>query len=341
MTRDLLLEALNKWYILDLILLIFTFMLAWFSVLTVGFHMLKVEVKLKRTIPVVLLLAFISLFLKPFTPGAWAFFVILIPLILFLKFYSKVKWTIAFWVTSILLLSTAVFPMLLIMPLTSSNRALASFFFTTRYGVMITSLTEAIGAVVLLAFLNIFNTLLIPKPVRTVTFTDFIDIYIFSALLFLCYYEFMKIWGSSNQFLMKSFIVWLVAAGALVGFYIKKINDQKKDQKKDQEYQRLKESKIDPQELENYCNLIIKNLNNPDIPDFADISDIEFTRREEDILQLLAQGKSNGEIAQILFLSQGRVTNIVSDVKSKTCLEDRNKLVLYAIYWVRKKKKSL
>lgn len=48
------------------------------------------------------------------------------------------------------------------------------------------------------------------------------------------------------------------------------------------------------------------------------------------ILRLIAEGKNNKEIASIVFLSEGRVKNIISEMFSKLKLKDRYQLLSYA-----------
>jgi hypothetical protein len=224
MTKHLLLQILNERDILVLILHLLMSSLFWFTLLIAGFHILKVKVNFKYSIPGVFILACVSIFLRPFTSGILTFFTMLIPPFLFLKFYSKSKWSVSFFITAILILSTAVFPMLFIIPLTSANHALIPFFSNdSRYGVMVGSLAETLGVVVLLALLNIFNVVTIPIPGQTV----FIDIFIFAGLSFLGYYEFMKIWGKLGEFLIMPCIAFLVSAALAVAYYIKKVNDRK------------------------------------------------------------------------------------------------------------------
>ena len=55
------------------------------------------------------------------------------------------------------------------------------------------------------------------------------------------------------------------------------------------------------------------------------------TERENEILELVATGLSNNEIAAKLFLSQGTVRNAVSSVLEKLDLRDRTQLAVY--YW--------
>lgn len=58
------------------------------------------------------------------------------------------------------------------------------------------------------------------------------------------------------------------------------------------------------------------------------------TEREIDIVELVAEGFSNKEIAEQLFLSVGTVRNMLSVILDKLELRDRTQLAIY--YWQRK-----
>lgn len=58
------------------------------------------------------------------------------------------------------------------------------------------------------------------------------------------------------------------------------------------------------------------------------------TERETDILERVAQGMSNKEISEQLYLSPGTVRNIVTVILDKLELRDRTQLAVY--YWQRK-----
>lgn len=55
------------------------------------------------------------------------------------------------------------------------------------------------------------------------------------------------------------------------------------------------------------------------------------TPREREVLKLIAQGLSNGEIALILFISQHTVKNHVSNIYRKLGEHDRTKVALLAV----------
>lgn len=55
------------------------------------------------------------------------------------------------------------------------------------------------------------------------------------------------------------------------------------------------------------------------------------TEREMEILQAIAQGKDNREIAKELYLSEGTVRNYVSSIYAKLNVKDRAEAILYAI----------
>ena len=55
------------------------------------------------------------------------------------------------------------------------------------------------------------------------------------------------------------------------------------------------------------------------------------TTREQEIAELVAEGLSNREIAQQLFISEGTVRNTLSIILDKLQLRDRTQLAIY--YW--------
>lgn len=55
------------------------------------------------------------------------------------------------------------------------------------------------------------------------------------------------------------------------------------------------------------------------------------TDREKEVLQLVGKGMSNGEIAKMLYISEGTVKNYISNLYAKLEVNDRSKLTLYAI----------
>jgi len=61
----------------------------------------------------------------------------------------------------------------------------------------------------------------------------------------------------------------------------------------------------------------------------AEISLADFTQREQDIIRLLMQGKSNQEIAKTLFLTVGTVKNYISQIYSKAGIADRANAILH------------
>lgn len=67
----------------------------------------------------------------------------------------------------------------------------------------------------------------------------------------------------------------------------------------------------------------------PDLP--GNVFD-ELTTREREILDLIAQGANNAEIAATLFLSPKTVSNHISNVLAKVQATDRAKLMLMALH---------
>lgn len=55
------------------------------------------------------------------------------------------------------------------------------------------------------------------------------------------------------------------------------------------------------------------------------------TRREKDICRLLAEGKNNKEISEILFISEGTVKNNITRILEKLEFRDRTQLALFSV----------
>jgi DNA-binding NarL/FixJ family response regulator len=60
-------------------------------------------------------------------------------------------------------------------------------------------------------------------------------------------------------------------------------------------------------------------------PGFADL-----TPREQEVLRLIAQGASNREIAEALFISEGTVKNHVTNLLGRLNLRDRTQAAIFA-----------
>lgn len=56
----------------------------------------------------------------------------------------------------------------------------------------------------------------------------------------------------------------------------------------------------------------------------------QLSEREQEVLQLMAQGLSNGQIAARLFLAEGTIKNYVSNILQKTDSRDRTQAVVKA-----------
>jgi DNA-binding NarL/FixJ family response regulator len=55
-----------------------------------------------------------------------------------------------------------------------------------------------------------------------------------------------------------------------------------------------------------------------------------FSEREEEILSLIVEGKSNREIAQTLHVTEGTVKNHVTRILNQLALRDRTQAALWA-----------
>lgn len=58
-------------------------------------------------------------------------------------------------------------------------------------------------------------------------------------------------------------------------------------------------------------------------------SDIKFTDREMSIISLMVEGRTNREIAQLLFMSEGTVKNYISTIYDKIGTNDRTQAVIW------------
>jgi DNA-binding NarL/FixJ family response regulator len=56
-----------------------------------------------------------------------------------------------------------------------------------------------------------------------------------------------------------------------------------------------------------------------------------FSERELEVMKLIAEGRSNREIASTLFISEGTVKNYITSILSKTGLEHRTQVAIYYI----------
>ena len=65
------------------------------------------------------------------------------------------------------------------------------------------------------------------------------------------------------------------------------------------------------------------------IPEMIKKYHLDITEKEYEVIQLVAEGFSNKEIAQKLFLSEGTVRNYLSIILEKLCLRDRTQLAIF------------
>jgi two-component system, NarL family, response regulator LiaR len=87
-------------------------------------------------------------------------------------------------------------------------------------------------------------------------------------------------------------------------------------------------SHIDPQVAGKVLNFIAREPSLA-LPDQQLLS--QLSEREREVLHLLARGLTNGEIAKILFLSDGTVKNYISNIYPKIGVTDRTQAALFAI----------
>lgn len=60
-------------------------------------------------------------------------------------------------------------------------------------------------------------------------------------------------------------------------------------------------------------------------------TDINLTERELDVISLIVDGKSNKEIAASIYITEGSVKNIITNILDKLNLKDRTQLAVFAV----------
>ncbi|MBQ8636185.1 response regulator transcription factor [bacterium] len=78
---------------------------------------------------------------------------------------------------------------------------------------------------------------------------------------------------------------------------------------------------------------ILKNINNKEQEEQTKVNPDEFniTKAELDVLKYIADGLSNAEIAQNLFISHNTVKNHVASIISKLKVKDRTQIAIFAL----------
>lgn len=86
------------------------------------------------------------------------------------------------------------------------------------------------------------------------------------------------------------------------------------------------DSYIDPSVARKLLTNVARTMNQKNIP-----SELVLTARESEIINLLAQGLSNADIAHTLFLSEGTIRNYMSGLFAKLGVNDRTQAVVVAL----------
>ncbi len=76
---------------------------------------------------------------------------------------------------------------------------------------------------------------------------------------------------------------------------------------------------------------LLNNIAQQNLPDIKASTTHMLSERENEVLQLMARGLSNSDIARNLYLSEGTVRNYISSILSKLGVSDRTQAVLAAL----------
>jgi len=76
---------------------------------------------------------------------------------------------------------------------------------------------------------------------------------------------------------------------------------------------------------------VVKSVNEEEVISQKTESSVHLTEREISVIKLIVDGRSNKEIAAIIFITEGSVKNVVTGILEKTGLKDRTQLAVYAV----------
>ncbi len=76
-------------------------------------------------------------------------------------------------------------------------------------------------------------------------------------------------------------------------------------------------------------DVVMEKIKNPGSKSNKDAKLKDLTLREKEVVQLIAKGLTNKEIADNLFISEGTVKNTVSHILSKLSLKHRTQIAIY------------
>ena len=85
-------------------------------------------------------------------------------------------------------------------------------------------------------------------------------------------------------------------------------------------------SVLDPKVMQRLTTLVVHSTTNGNVSEEQAYGDL--TEREREIASLLAEGLTNRQIADRLYISEGTVKNYISAIYDKTGIHDRVKLVV-------------
>lgn len=366
MDKEIFLKLIEERLFFQLVLLTFIFMLGWYVSFRLSFSILKVKTGLIKLFPAIIVMTTYS-FVKQAIPVPFSGLLMVASSVTLLLIISKTSILRAIWAILITILLNAAGDILILSPV-SLNVNTHKFLFETVYGYIISASAELVFSTLALIILSKFpNLSLIPafrtKPHR-------LDILCVAGLCFsfyLVYSNSMRLleYLRKDSVHVQSQLVyeWVSSLSVVFIIYttfifiksdrkehaaIQRQNEAKvgllEEQNRrltsiyehlsehlnssDEEIKGLKETLNNQQDYNTWLIIQTKQKIRSDDDSIPVAHDL--TRREIEILRLVALDRSNSEIAAELYLSENTVKKYTSDLLAKLKLSSRLQLALFA-----------
>jgi DNA-binding NarL/FixJ family response regulator len=348
MEKEILLLILQQENFWLLVLYLISFLFSWLTIFRLELHILGSKISdYKKLIPAILIMTVYS-FLGKWVIPLSLYSLLTVPLTgIFLvvmgnKGILKVSWT-----AMLVFFSNAIGDILIIGPACMVNPQIKKFFFETPYGSLAGCLIETIVPFVLLIILPKTKLSLIPFQKKRLTKFDISGFMANAFLFYIVYHAFADLYvalkSNSQNVLSNAILLWISSLGAVfcsitVSQNLKKRNIENVELSAENE--KLKNESFDPQEvcdamesvttvLTKVSNMITSKIQpsqeNPDktLP-------IILSPRQRTVFELIAEGKSNKEIAVFMKLSIQTIKGTVTELLDITGARNRENLIVFA-----------